>query len=476
MKTIYGDATVVRVWLGEEGNRSKEAMWALEQIARERTLGSLIETKVIKNQDLENVTALLQRPWWSRVWVLQEVVLAQKVTIHCGGATLGDESFESLVKDPKYITEFNDVVLDNVVFSVCDEFLWTLSDALHRIRHSRGQKQSPSKDISLMFTMTLGLGVSSYCSDPRDSIYGFLGLADSSITSEIQPDYTISASRVFQNTAVKLTLSLRSLLLFGLTKFRADRIIKVPSWVPDWQRIEPRSEDQAVWDSILRRSQCSRLFCADGSRPMVFEVFSNASVRLSGLLVDQVIKKSPSSIYQRTQYRDHKHLGDRLRGWRQLCYSSRRLDRDDANSYFARLVTNDIYGEVAVDGRLRVRRCSSEKIGEYRTLLSDLEETYGRNKRRERWEVLWNSFFEACTGRHLFLTAAGYAGLGPPELQVGDSIYALAGGRKLYVLRPLPGAIRSQTFNLIGDCYVQGFMDGEAVRGREDDFYDAFIE
>ena len=134
-------------------------------------------------------------------------------------------------------------------------------------------------------------------------------------------------------------------------------------------------------------------------------------------------------------------------------------------------MTNEIYPGVDT-----IRRCSSEEIQQYEIILSDWEETNGRNTRPERQKALSESFFEACPGRHLFLTAAGYAGLGPPELQVGDSIYALAGGRKLYVLRPVPGAIRSQTFNLVGDCYVQGIMDGEAVEGREDDFHDVFIE
>lgn len=81
----------------------------------------------------------------------------------------------------------------------------------------------------------------------------------------------------------------------------------------------------------------------------------------------------------------------------------------------------------------------------------------------------------ACTGRHLFFTKHGHAGLGPPELQLGDLIYALAGGDFLYVLRPVPSAPRPHTFQLIG-CYVEGFMDGEAVDGREADWHDVLIE
>ena len=284
MKSIYGDATVVRVWLGEEADGSKKAMWALERMADEQNIGSFMESKVIKNQDLKNLIALLQRPWWSRIWVLQEVVLAKKVTIHCGGASLSDKTFERLVKDIEYLVRSYYTIPDDIEFTVCSEFYNTLIHAFRRIKYLWGHKQLPSKDIPFAFTMVLGLGVSSHCSDPRDSIYGFLGLVDGFTTSEIEPDYTISASRVFQNTAVKLTLSLGSLLLFSLTNFRPDRIIEVPSWVPDWQRIGPRPEDKRAWKYIVCRAQRATLFCADGSRPTVSKSLTTLVLGFLGCL------------------------------------------------------------------------------------------------------------------------------------------------------------------------------------------------
>ncbi|KAL2039474.1 hypothetical protein N7G274_007746 [Stereocaulon virgatum] len=225
----------------------------------------------------------------------------------------------------------------------------------------------------------------------------------------------------------------------------------------------------------MQRTESNRPFCADGSRPMVFNPLENASARLSGLLVDQITKKSSSSMSLYIKSRFAKEVFDCYSEWRQLCSSSRRLDRDDANLHFARLVTNDIYGEWTTDGRTRIRRCSNEQFRQYELIFNDLQEPSGQNSQSEHSNVLLNNLLTACAGRFLFLTAVGYAGLGPHELQVGDSLYVLAGGHKLYVLRPVLGATRSQTFNLIGDCYVQGIMDGEAVEGRDDDFHDVFM-
>ncbi|KAL2039473.1 hypothetical protein N7G274_007745 [Stereocaulon virgatum] len=166
MKTIYGDATVVRVWLGEKENRSKEAMWASEQIARERNVISLMKSKVINNQDLKKLLILLQRPWWSRVWVLQEVVLPKKVTIRCGRASLGEGSFKRLMKDVDFLPPGPDVVLNVKNFTDFHNFHQSWYNTSKRIIFLRRQKRSPSKDSPFEFTMILGHGVISHCSDP----------------------------------------------------------------------------------------------------------------------------------------------------------------------------------------------------------------------------------------------------------------------------------------------------------------------
>ena len=71
-------------------------------------------------------------------------------------------------------------------------------------------------------------------------------------------------------------------------------------------------------------------------------------------------------------------------------------------------------------------------------------------------------FVDACVGRRFFVTKKGYIGTRPPELQQGDEIYILAGGKVPFVLQPLSKP-QPNTFELVSDCYVHGIMDGEAV-------------
>jgi hypothetical protein len=63
--------------------------------------------------------------------------------------------------------------------------------------------------------------------------------------------------------------------------------------------------------------------------------------------------------------------------------------------------------------------------------------------------------------RRLFVTEGGLIGAAPVSAKVGDGVYVLKGGNALYVLRESTGG---DGFEFVGDCYVHGVMNGEALR------------
>lgn len=67
-------------------------------------------------------------------------------------------------------------------------------------------------------------------------------------------------------------------------------------------------------------------------------------------------------------------------------------------------------------------------------------------------------------GRSLFGTGKGFIGVGPPQLEKDDIICVLYGGPTLYALRPtsVPGE-----YTYLGDCYVHGLMYGEALNSSQ---------
>jgi hypothetical protein len=79
--------------------------------------------------------------------------------------------------------------------------------------------------------------------------------------------------------------------------------------------------------------------------------------------------------------------------------------------------------------------------------------------------------------RNFFMTKSGYIGLGPIPLRAGDGVVAFAGAEAPFILRELnpentqgsaePGDgsqhILRKEWELIGDCYLHGFMNNEIL-------------
>lgn len=60
--------------------------------------------------------------------------------------------------------------------------------------------------------------------------------------------------------------------------------------------------------------------------------------------------------------------------------------------------------------------------------------------------------------RRLFLSDKGYVGLAPDDAQTGDVVCILFGALVPFVLREKVGR---RQYQLIGEAYVYGIMDGE---------------
>ncbi|MCJ1460505.1 hypothetical protein MMC28_010887 [Mycoblastus sanguinarius] len=68
-------------------------------------------------------------------------------------------------------------------------------------------------------------------------------------------------------------------------------------------------------------------------------------------------------------------------------------------------------------------------------------------------------YFHVAPCRRFFTTIGGYMGLGHPRMQPGDKVCVFMGGAVPWVIRQ-----EGEEYVLIGECYVHGLMDGEAMR------------
>ncbi|KAL7756813.1 hypothetical protein ACKLNR_013806 [Fusarium oxysporum f. sp. zingiberi] len=122
MQKIYGQAQNVLVWLGEPTDGSILGMrllqnrmasvgwhqWKIDQTYGKPTLpffksvnssiAMMHRSRLIQEQINGEVREFLDRPWWRRTWIIQEVVLAKNIQIICGDEVVTWDTVASLLK------------------------------------------------------------------------------------------------------------------------------------------------------------------------------------------------------------------------------------------------------------------------------------------------------------------------------------------------------------------------------------------
>lgn len=453
MKKIYSNAMRVRVWLGLSIEGTSEAMFVLQQIGRGlRGREITINGAPFDKSHLQYLNELLERSWWSRLWTLQEMILARTITIHCGPRSINADRIlgtEGLVRDNFFLgfdTEAADV--DGLMVR---RFMHNLN-VLHGCNDLRRWFEQQS---SSAFPLILSKGPFYKSFDPRDSIYGFLGLTNADIAGKIVPDYSVPLSQTYINAAIELTRSMGSLRMFSFTQLVDKTSRVVPTWVPAWRKTRS-SREKWVWLNQTLRSTYVRLYDASKGHQLEFEVMDQSSLRIRGILLARITKIDCEFIFENAL--DKQETLDRVDGIARLFGLAGRFGRLDVaiESPFWRILTNDVRSNRKT---LDLRRCQDKDWSAFREWAT--EPRY-EQETREAGDL----FFDTRSSweyRRPFTTKEGLIGVGPAELRINDCIYIIAGGQVPFVLRPSSSVSNINTFELVGDCYVHGVMDGEAV-------------
>ncbi|KAL2042056.1 hypothetical protein N7G274_005244 [Stereocaulon virgatum] len=233
--------------------------------------------------------------------------------------------------------------------------------------------------------------------------------------------------------------------------------------------------------ATVARLADAKMFSACTGASLVFSAVEKLTAQCSGFYIDRIEDRSADVLHFENPQIYGKELLKRLEAWQHLrnTHASYNISEEEL---FWRVLSNYICHSLDAG----TRRCISEDIEAYHAWMNTCETsavTYNKKQNAHDFHIsVWN----ACTGRRFVATTKGYIGTGPAELAVGDHFYILAGGPCPYVLRPVEDAARPCTFQLVGDSYVHGLMDGEAVahlktdashdrKQREDGFHGGFL-
>ncbi|KAK8043337.1 HET-domain-containing protein [Apiospora rasikravindrae] len=193
MRDIYSNAETVRVWLGLASKTSSIAMsWIDELASRHRSSlgvpGRLSDStpercRRSQTRRWKALRSLLERPYWRRVWIVQEIVLAEKLRLQCGE----DESrWEGLVHllEPRGRKRIFEPRASRDTIGLIRDSLPARIQSLRRVYRLRGCRLQEVLEATR----------DSLYTDPRDRVYGLLGIADDVGDGRFEVDYSGEAN------------------------------------------------------------------------------------------------------------------------------------------------------------------------------------------------------------------------------------------------------------------------------------------
>ena len=243
MRTIYSEAEMVIIWLGNKlpTDRSGCELMQKMQTAMGRPKIEFDNDSATQTFDLhalglpdmhdpawDGAVKILSRPWFTRVWIVQEFLVARQSICLCG----------NLKFNPSLVIEFAaNVAKVSTARNIPSQRAYAIFHCLERSRgnartlFSLGEYEHRRLWKLLWSTRTFE------ATDPRDKVFALVALTDD-IPNEFI-DYRRSLRQVLTDVAIfALTRpSVRLPRVPDLLSYAEARTqpCDLPSWVPDWQ-------------------------------------------------------------------------------------------------------------------------------------------------------------------------------------------------------------------------------------------------
>jgi len=322
MGDIYANADAVIIWLGKADNNTREAFTLISAIGlasnkadeelsltpasfvfNDPRLYALTDP-VIQPLDLRQwglIMELFDRTWFTRVWVLQEVVLAKNIEVFCGPVTLNYSilaDFAAFMIFSGWISHANRYT-DPFPLQTYLRGPWSsvdsatgrgirfviLAAALERATEEAAEPLlevfynavKPFDKRYAFLEMALNHSRLLDATNPRDLVYAPLSLAsqfprhESDSINWMLPHYRQDIAKTFLDVSLLLLKNSPRLTLLSEVEDRRERkLAELPSWVPDFTVVKTsvkfslysQYKASACWDDIDDRGQSKSLLCS----------------------------------------------------------------------------------------------------------------------------------------------------------------------------------------------------------------------
>ncbi|KAI1852871.1 hypothetical protein JX265_012899 [Neoarthrinium moseri] len=447
MGQIYSSAQELLVWLGASTPEARRAFHFMGS-SRPSTAEDAPAPDESLAAGLKLVLSILARPWFRRVWVIQEVTLNSGVSMVCGDDLVGFATFQDYVFSIwKFLDDWHDYDDDDPRI----QGLWSATRLINLRREFLRQG---------FVRYEILLQAAFYCeaTDQRDAVFAFRGIGeqdrpvpppDYTVPIGQEPHYSEAVQEVYRKTAVALLCHGPSLDLLALGGIERPRSPGLPTWAPDLRYlafIEPFVPcDIAEWNAggplgispeLISPGRLKIQVCPIGTIDEACPVFDAYSVADQKEAMERIFRMK-STLPGSTQQDCLGQLAmDLLFG----------LDIDD-------LPAGPVYHEYFTEWLQWLRASSSQD-----DLAKISHNKYHRtiSMRVDGWKA--------------FTTLRGDFCIGPACAEVGDMVCTVPGCRLPMIIRSAPGESGvSGTFEqsiIVSWCYVRGLMDHKAAKSQ----------
>lgn len=468
MKQIYQQARKTVVWLGPENAdtaRAFELIPYLMVVFTDAFQGmprpisydhNVLRHPAIprvyqKMQLFESFMQLEQRPYFTRVWIIQELAVSQnKVVLFWG---------EHSVSWEEYLIATWTFACLQIQKPNRDK---PLGNFLHLIRPAIEMAVSNVKLIGLLDRYR-----QQESTDPRDKVFALLGIADSQDVASLgcNVDYNMTTVEVYTRLAKSYIQRDGNLDILGYAK-HGTNIAGLPSWVPDWtnQGEMPINLRTPIMSGISHNhhaggdKDCRASVSMDGITLNGKGVIFDKIARLSGVfgeawgencciphVLETIARVAEKSDYIAGGTALDALFITQLAGCPKPAYDKlqRRFHEvwEEAKSHPS---------EKGIRGSVTISTVQGQQEKKISVRPVDVRET-------GETEALLTASLKYTLKRRFATTRKGYYALVPDKSAVGDTIAILRGGNYPFVLRA-----QGQSWSLVGECYVHGVMNGEA--------------
>ena len=505
MQAIYSRAGTTIVWLGEGSTDSDVAMtfisavWQVRQKYDSKHAETVLQMERYSS-NWESVENLFVRRWWTRVWTVQEFVLSRYLSFWCGSKTV------RRVEVATALQLFHNCRPQQALGLPAFQNTW------HRNRIHEWYEMYSAPESAPYFRMSLA-ALASYCStnkatDGKDLLYGL-----SALTSDIQfikIDYSLTVEKAYIEFTKSHIEQYESVDIICIAQVhRGSTTSLLPTWVPDWRTRVPRnfgvtpvmvtqSSSRGIGNfrppHSVRRNNSAATYMASGNTKPLYQ-FEGLNLVVRGSVMDtidglggckkhELVQPSESLMTSTEDTNMSAEWALDCVGKIVRCLVLGRRDRylqnpvipedfiGDFQKFCFRAIqskhseTPEGFGDWFDRNRFfKICGHSLESIIQYTAL--DEKRILDNDNRKSILDIqVLNTFsarfYDAVVrlSRRLMVGKKGFLGMAPEDSRAGDIVCILFGCSVPVVLRQTADRTK---FVFIGECFVDGYMSGEAV-------------